>query len=188
MRRRWVQAVCLLLLTGCSTWPLGDTLDANPDPWPKPYQATFSVPAGTTVMEQRQYSDGKGRIRLDVPFMESRRSINVYDLKKNEKLSWTEGTGEYLRETLNRDEVPFLSKEKLQSQSTPSLGDKVIDGHPCVGFGGPQGEIWIDPRYGIAVLSTSGGASIKLTSFRETAPSDSLFEVPAGYRQMANGP
>lgn len=184
MLKRLVASAFLLLLTGCSTGTLGGGSEVGSEQWPKPYQATFSVPAGSSVIEQNQYSDGKGRIRLDVPFRESRRSINVYDLRKGEKIGWTEGTGQFLRESLKRDEVPFYTKGRLQELGSPPIGERVIDGHACVGFGGPQGEIWIDPKFGIAVLTTAGGASIKMTSFSETQPNDSMFEVPAGYTQM----
>lgn len=184
MLKRLLCLAVIPIILGCSA----RSLPESSNPWPEPYQAVFSVPAGSATMEEHRYSDGQGRIRVDVPFQDSRRSINVYDLRKNEKLGWTEGTGEYLCEPLKFDEVPYFSADRLQSLGAPSLGQKMINGLSCRGYGGPQGELWVDCRYGLPVQTTAGGAAIKMISFSQAAPAASLFEVPAGYQKMATTP
>ncbi len=196
----WQCILVVLLSSGCgqqNSSPHSESLVGSTNPASKAskaYQLTYLVPAGNMISEQRQCSDGAGRLRIEVGGISSvPLMINVYDMNRNQVTSWTDGTDRFTRRPLGTGEQQIFATTPPAGKGTESLGEKEIDGHPCHGWrfvspNGLQSEMWVDDVYGCMVKTIRGGATIEIEKFSNEPPSASLFDPPAGYKDETAGP
>jgi len=174
---------------------------APPDPTSKfrqgkPYQVTLSLPSGQSLYNQEKiFWDGKGCIRMDLEGSNGLmpRTVNVYDMNKNETIVWTEGTNSstvYKRSPARQlDPLVILAKPNVQASPSDALGAKTIKGHNCHGWKGqldPTMQMWLDDDSGCIVEMDQGGKAMTLTSYTAQGPGFATFQPPGGYTQSSD--
>lgn len=152
----------------------------------KAYQATYSCPNNFAYHTEHFYSDGAGRVRMDIsgegvtPTV-----IEVLDLNSNETTRWTESENKFFRQQSQSNDPLVIRCRMGRPENADSLGVRIINGHKCHGWKGGliETEAWFDDDYGCLVLFSSGNITTTLTSFSDQAPDPSVFQPPQGYIQ-----
>ncbi|MBY0377938.1 MAG: hypothetical protein K2Q33_05195 [Gammaproteobacteria bacterium] len=175
--------------------------------WPKAYQATFKTtserntpgniygdrpdkkPPSDPPKEFKQYSNGKGLVRVD---------------DKDGEATWitdySKGQENYITHRSKTFSVSggahlnaFDATSALDSGFEP-IGAKTVKGHPCHGFKSSGGgastwyvsEIWYGDDTDCIVSSSTKtrmeNSTTELASYKPGVPPASMFEPPVGYK------
>lgn len=158
---------------------------------PKPYDATYQMTMGEQTFNQRRVSDGNGRERSELQTPKGL-FININDRPNQVSYTIVPSRKTVLKRSLalNPDkEKNFVvtSEEAAKKVGAQPLGEKVIDGHPCLGFKynhrGNTSEAWIGKDIGTLVLmkgqGPSGDVTMKLTSVKPFDGNAKWFSPPA---------
>lgn len=148
---------------------------AYPD---KAYEATVDN-VGTNT-SSHTYNDGKGHMRSETVVAGVKRA-SILDFLNKVMYSIDDQNKTIMK-------MPFNGRpEDDTTANWQSIGNKVIDGHPCTGkrgtTNGTTTEVWTGTDTGCSVLVTSNGKPVsKLISYKGGPVNPALFQLPAGYK------
>lgn len=152
------------------------------------YQASHElISPGSGPMTNTSWSDGRGHTRTE-QVVAGRKSATIIDFNNKAIYTIQDDTKTVMRmpmsETAWRYDPEYMKKSGWQS-----LGNKVIDGHPCTGWqintAGHLTQIWSGTDTECTVLSLQDGKpNMRLLSFQRMNPPAALFGIPAGYKLL----
>lgn len=182
-----------VLLAGCSGGPAA--IEGNTDsnkPYPTvAYVATYdlSFPGGAR-MQQTWYSDGDGKLRLEMQGRGAPPTVTILDIKRNTGFLLMLDQKHAMKMPMNASPAQtYINEYTAKERGLESLGAKQIRGHACHGWKsvdkGMISESWVEDGSGILVESKTalpGGDSLmQLSKIEKTRPDASLFEIPPGF-------
>lgn len=151
------------------------------------YDATYQMNNSRGVSKLRMASDGKGHF-----FTESsaggQQIRSIVDYLAGTTTTLIEQNKMAMKMKLPPDAAYTADQETIKKNQGQSIGQKVVDGHPCHGYEytkqGIKRQVWIGDDCKIMVQSTSdtpqGKVSMDLQTISKNPPADS-FKIPAGY-------
>lgn len=183
--------LAFVLLSSCSRLALDKTVVAPPVKSielgltvPRAFQATYYSPKNFVYHTQHVYSDGQGRLRIDI-LGDSRAptAVHVLDLNTDKTLAWVEGEKKYISRHCQPTDpvVMWLKATTMPRDNVESLGVRNVNGHVCTGYRHEGTTIWYDNEYNCPVESDSGAIAVSLTEFSPKPPAPSMFSPPSDY-------
>jgi len=188
IRLRLVSALSLLLCASSWSPSLAQTWST------KPFDATYEIATGGRIILSRTINDGQGHQRQESSTPQGK-VISILDYPNKVMWNLMEAQKMAMKLPLNPSSThPSITDQQSAKRSNAkSLGNKVIDGHPCQGWQastqGMTSETWIGTDINNLVYAVSSGPqgqqTTRLKQFSAATPSASLFAVPPGYKVMA---
>ncbi len=176
---------------GCVLLAASAALAGN---WPtNTYDCTYTVTTPQTTSTLRMASDGQGHMRTESGSGASS-VISLTDYPNMVQTSLIVQSKMAMKSKMTAASAYVSEAESMKKQNAKSLGQKVVDGHPCHGWAyttaGGKSEVWTADDIGCFVLSTTtapaGKYVTELKSYSKNAPGKDAFQIPAGYKVMGN--
>lgn len=180
-----------ILLAGCTAPQM--TLQSD-KPYPTAaYIAKYNYQApGGAVMQQTWYSDGKGKLRLEVNNAPGS-GATVIDYPNKSAFAILDQQKLVMK--LPFDSSPtslYVNSYTAKEQGLQELGAKNISGHQCHGWKLPEnrggGNMWVEDGTGMLVESAqslpNGEGRLTLIDSQMQDPSSTLFVAPANYKVL----
>jgi hypothetical protein len=174
-------------------WMQGLVAYANPGDYPtKAFDAVYQRVSLNGISTYRMCTDGKGHMRTENQVSgQDRKMVVIMDYPKNEMLMLLDTQKLVMKMPLKADTNPPTDEGGAKALGGKSLGQKVIDSHPCHGFSYTQNgttvQSWTGDDTGCLVESTTqsdgGKETMHLTKYSKVPPADA-FAVPQGYREV----
>jgi YD repeat-containing protein len=157
----------------------------------KPYDVTMTstTPAGPNTI--RTSCDGKGHLRSEVD-TQGQKTISLIDYPAMTVTSLIVAQKMMIKMPMPAQEDPITDAESAKKAHAKDLGSKVMNGHPCHGYETKKDDTttqtWVGDDIHYLVHSELTTPKMKcvtdLKSYSDKAPEASLFDVPAGYKEM----
>lgn len=160
--------------------------------WPsKAYDLTYALTSPSGSSQMRMVSNGKGKIATQTT-VANMKMTSIADYPAKMAYSIMDAQKMVYKMKLQPSQGNILSDESAAKLKAKSLGNKVIDGHPCKGWqysaSGVDTETWIATDLEAAVKSVTkspqGTTTMVLKSVSTKSPDESIFVIPAGYKVM----
>ncbi len=186
MRKVAAQSVLVSVLTIC----LGSQSLAQH--WSKKaYEASYDVQSAAGKNSLRMVTDGQGHTRNEITTPQGK-MITIIDAPGKIMYSIVEAQHMIMKMPYQETSTGVTDEQSAKAVNAKSLGNKVIDGHPCHGWqtikNDSTTESWTGDDIGCVVISTTKGPSsqsiMHLTKYSDAKPNPADFSVPSGYKVM----
>lgn len=156
----------------------------------KAFDLTYAMTTPTGASQMRMASDGKGKV-LTQQTVANMKITSVADYPGKVMYSIMDAQKMVYKMKMPAQQGNIMTDEAAKKLQAKSLGNKVIDGHPCKGWlysstNNTSTETWLATDLEAAVKSITktpqGTTTMTLKSVSMKTPDASVFAIPAGYK------
>jgi hypothetical protein len=156
----------------------------------KAFDLTYAMTTPTGASQMRMASDGKGKV-LTQQTVANMKITSVADYPGKVMYSIMDAQKTVYKMRMPAQQGNIMTDEAAKKLQAKSLGNKVIDGHPCKGWlysstNNTSTETWLATDLEAAVKSITktpqGTTTMTLKSVSMKTPDASVFAIPAGYK------
>lgn len=185
-----MKAAKLLVATIAAAAASGNLATLAVDYPTKAFDLTYAMTTPTGSSQMRMASDGKGKV-LTQQTVANTKVTSVADYPAKIMYSIMDAQKMVYKMKMPEQSGSIMTDEAAKKLQAKSLGNKVIDGHPCKGWlysstGNVSTETWLATDLEAAVKSVTktpqGTTTMTLKSVSMKTPDASLFAIPAGYK------
>lgn len=156
------------------------------------FDATYETKDATSGSHTtRMISDGKGHMRVEAE-SSGQKATSIMDYPNNLCTTLIEAQHMAIKMPMRQSGEHITDEASAKKANAKPLGEKTIDGHPCHGYehagDGATSRVWIgdDIHYLVRseTITPNGTMAMDLKTWSSKAPSQELFLVPPGYKEM----
>lgn len=156
----------------------------------KAFDLTYAMTTPTGASQMRMASDGKGKV-LTQQTVANMKITSVADYPGKVMYSIMDAQKMVYKMKMPAQQGNIMTDEAAKKLQAKSLGNKVIDGHPCKGWhysstNNTSTETWLATDLEAAVKSITktpqGTTTMTLKSVSMKTPDASVFAIPTGYK------
>lgn len=185
-----MKAAKLLVATLATAAASGNLTALAVDYPTKAFDLTYAMTTPTGSSQMRMASDGKGKV-LTQQTVANMKVTSVADYQGKVMYSIMDAQKMVYKMKMPAQQGNIMTDEAAKKLQAKSLGNKVIDGHPCKGWlysstNNTSTETWLATDLEAAVKSITktpqGTTTMTLKSVSMKTPDASVFAIPAGYK------